>query len=91
MLVILTVGMQYDSQFLIIFITLSLIGMITVPKIRYTRRFDLIRVGFHLGVAGVLIMMSLYFIDKCLIDVSNTLIFKKLRYYLLQMVLSVQL
>ena len=76
MLVILTVGMQYDSQFLIIFITLSLIGMITVPKIRYTRRFDLIRVGFHLGIAGVLIMMSLYFIDKCLIDVSNTLIFK---------------
>ncbi len=75
-LTILTVGMQYDSQFLIIFTILSLIGMITVSKIRYTRRFDLIKVGFNLSVAGLLIMLSLYFIDKCLIDVSNALILR---------------
>ncbi len=75
-LIILTVGMQYEAQFIIVFIILSIIGMITVSKIRYTRRFDLIRAGFHLGVAGVLTMMSLYFIDKCLIDVNNYLIMK---------------
>ena len=71
-LVILTVGMQYETQFTI----LSIIGMITISKIKYTRRFDLIKAGFHLGVAGVLTMMSLYFIDKCLIDVNNYLILK---------------
>ena len=76
LLIILTVGMQYEAQFLIIFTLLSLIGMITVSQIRYTRRFDLIRVGFHLGLAGVLIMLSLYFIDKCLIDINNYLILK---------------
>ena len=75
-LVILTVGMQYETQFLIIFTILSIIGMITISKIKYTRRFDLIKAGFHLGVAGVLTMMSLYFIDKCLIDVNNYLILK---------------
>ncbi len=75
-LVILTVGMQYETQFLIVFTILSIIGMITISKIKYTRRFDLIRAGFHLGVAGVLTMMSLYFIDKCLIDVNNYLILK---------------
>lgn len=75
-LVILTVGMQYETQFLIVFTILSIIGMITISKIKYTRRFDLIKVGFHLGVAGVLTMMSLYFIDKCLIDVNNYLILK---------------
>lgn len=75
-LTVLTVGMQYESQFMISFIILALIGMITVSKIRYSRRFDLIRVGFHLGIAGVLIMLSLYFIDKCLIDVSNYLILR---------------
>ena len=64
LLIILTVGMQFDVQFMIIFIILSLIGMITISKIHYTRRFDLIKVGFNLGVAGVLIMLSLYFIDK---------------------------
>lgn len=80
LLVVLTVGMQYDSQFIIIFLILSLIGMITISKIRYTRRFDLIKVGFNLGIAGVLIMLSLYFIDKCLIDVSNYLILKNCVY-----------
>ena len=75
-LVILTVGMQYETQFLIVFTILSIIGMITISKIKYTRRFDLIKAGFHLGVAGVITMMSLYFIDKCLIDVNNYLILK---------------
>ena len=80
LLIVLTVGMQYESQFIIVFIALSLIGMITISKIRYTRRFDLIKVGFNLGIAGVLIMLSLYFIDKCLIDVSNTLILRNCIY-----------
>lgn len=75
-LVVLTVGMQYETQFLIVFTILAIIGMITISKIKYTRRFDLIKAGFHLGVAGVLTMMSLYFIDKCLIDVNNYLILK---------------
>ena len=75
-LIILTVGMQYDAQFIIIFTILALIGMITVSKIRYTRRFDMIKVGFHLGIAGILIMLSLYFIDKCLIDVDNYMILR---------------
>ncbi len=80
LLIVLTVGMQYDSQFIIVFLILSLIGMITISKIRYSRRFDLIKVGFNLGIAGVLIMLSLYFIDKCLIDVNNTFILKNCIY-----------
>ncbi len=88
LLVILTVGLQYESQFIIVFIVLSLIGMITISKIRYTRRFDLIKVGFNLGVAGVLIMLSLYFIDKCLIDVSNNLILRNCIYIFANSLLS---
>lgn len=88
LLIILTVGMQYNAQFMIIFIILSLIGMITISKIRYTRRFDLIKVGFNLGLAGVLIMLSLYFIDKCLIDVSNIFIVRNCIYIFVSGVLN---
>lgn len=88
LLSVLTVGIQYDTQFLIVFVLLSLIGMITVSKIRYTRRFDLIRAGFQLGITGVLIMLSLYFIDKCLIDVSNNLILKNCLYILVNGLVS---
>lgn len=80
LIIALTVGMQYNAQFTIVFLILSLIGMITISKIRYTRRFDLIKVGFNLGLAGVLIMLCLYFIDKCLIDVSNALILRNCIY-----------
>lgn len=88
LLIILTVGMQYNAQFMIIFVILSLMGMITISKIRYTRRFDLIKVGFNLGLAGVLIMLSLYFIDKCLIDVSNIFIVRNCIYIFVSGVLN---
>ncbi len=88
LLIVLTVGMQFDSQFIIIFTVLSLIGMITISKIRYTRRFDLIKVGFNLGLAGVLIMLSLYFIDKCLIEISNYLILKNCVYIFLNGIIN---
>lgn len=87
-LVILTVGMQYETQFLIVFTILAIIGMITISKIKYTRRFDLIKAGFHLGVAGVLTMMSLYFIDKCLIDVNNYLILKNCTFLFANSIIS---
>ena len=79
-LTVMTVGMQYKAPFIISFLILSLIGMITVSRIRYTRRFDLIKVGFYLSSAGVLILISLYLIDKCLIDVDNYLIIKDCTY-----------
>ncbi len=88
LLFILTVGMQYDTQFIIVFAILSLIGMITISKIRYTRRFDLIKVGFNLGIAGVLILLSLYFIDKCLIDIDNYMILKNCGYIFLNGLLN---
>lgn len=88
LLTVLTVGLQYDAQFMIVFIILSLIGMITISKIKYTRRVDLIKVGLNLGIAGVLIMLSLYFIDKCLIDVSNYLILRNCAYIFVNGILN---
>ncbi len=73
---VLTIGMQYNAQFVVVFVILSLIGMLMISRIHYTRRFDMIKVGFNLGAAGILVMLSLYFIDKCLIDVNNYLILR---------------
>lgn len=85
---VMTVSIQYKAQFIIIFILLSLIAMIVTSKIKYTRRFDLIRLGFHLGISGVLIVMSLYLIDKCLIDVDNYLILKDCTFIFLNALIS---
>lgn len=85
---VMTVGIQYKAQFIVVFILLALISMITTSRIKYTRRFDLIKLGFHLGVAGVLIMLSLYLIDKCLIDVDNYLIIKDCAFIFLNTLMS---
>jgi len=87
-LAVMTVGIQYKAQFIIVFITLSVIAMIVTSKIKYTRRFDLIRLGFHLGIAGILVMLSLYLIDKCLIEVDNYLILKDCAYVFLNALIS---
>ncbi len=85
---VMTVGIQYKAQFIIVFILLSLIAMIATSKIKYTRRFDLIKLGFHLGIAGLFIMLSLYMIDKCLIEVDNYLILRDCAYIFLNTMIS---
>ncbi|MBR5555729.1 HDIG domain-containing protein [bacterium] len=88
LLTVLTVGAQYDTQFLITFILVSLVSMITISRIRYSRRFDLMKVGFVISLAGLIIVFSIYMLEKCLIDVSNMLIVKNSAFILLNGIIS---
>ena len=71
---VLAIGAQYDLQWLITFILLSTVSMLTISNIRFSRRVDLIKTGLHIAAAGLVIMLSIYLIEKCLIDVDNSLI-----------------
>lgn len=88
LLAVLAVGMQYPAQFVVTFLLLSLIAMVTISQIRYSRRFDLIKAGFIVSAAGLLIVLSIYVLEKCLIDVSNTLIMRDAFYIVLNGVVS---
>ncbi len=88
LLTVLTVGVQYDTQFLITFLLLGLISMITISRIRYSRRFDLIKAGFVISLSGLIIVFSIYMLEKCLIDVSNVLIVKNSSFILLNGIIS---
>ncbi len=71
---VLAAGAQYDIQWLMTIILLSVVSMLALSRIRYSRRFDLIKTGFHISAAGLVILLSIYLLEKCLIDVSNILI-----------------
>ncbi len=71
---VLAAGAQYDIQWLITFILMAVVSMLAISRIRYSRRFDLIKTGFHISIAGLVIVLSIYLLEKCLIDVSNILI-----------------
>ena len=88
LLAVLAVGVQYPAQFVITFMLLSLISMVAVSQIRYSRRFDLIKIGFMISGAGLLIILSIYVLEKCLIDVSNTLIVRDAAYIVVNGVVS---
>ncbi len=88
LLAVLAVGIQYPAQFIVTFSLLSLIAMVTTSQIRYARRFDLIKSGFTISAAGLLIVLSIYILEKCLIDVSNVLIFKDSMYIVLNGIIS---
>ena len=80
LLSVLSIGMQYQIQFVVAFLLLSLVSIVTVSQIRYSRRFDLLKAGLIVSVVGVLVVLSIYILEKCLIDVNNTLILRDCAY-----------
>lgn len=88
MLCVMAVGYQYNIQYLTAFLLLSLIAAIAMSQIRYAERADVIKTGFYIGLAGVVIVLSIYTLEKCLIDVSNVLIIKDCAYIFLNGVVS---
>lgn len=88
MLSVMSIGYQYNVQYLATFILLSLFAAIAISQIRYAERVDVIKTGFNIGLAGMVIVLSIYILEKCLIDVSNVLIIKNCAYILLNGIIS---
>lgn len=87
----LTLGFQYDVQFFVTFVLLNLISMITISRVsktQYSTRFDLIRTGFDIAIAGLVLVLAVYLLEKCLIDVSNMLILKNCLFIMFNGILS---
>lgn len=88
LLTVLTVGVQYPAQYIVTFILLNFVAAVSISQIKYSRRFDLIKAGFVISAAGLLIVLSIYVLEKCLIEVNNVLIFKNCTFILLNGIVS---
>ena len=87
-LAVFAIGIQYSPQVIVTFMLLSLVAGIMVSQIRYSRRFDLIKAGFVVSAAGLVIVLAIYILEKCLIDVSNSLILRDATYIVLNGIVS---
>lgn len=74
MLSILSISMEYSLQFVSAFILISLISTICIARIKFSRRFDLIRTGIEIGISSLLLVVTIYSLEKCLIDVNSLLV-----------------
>ena len=88
LLSVMAVGYQYNIQFIVTFILLTIFSVILMSQIKYAKRVDLIKIGFNISVAGVITVLSIYVLEKCLIDVDNVLILKDVTFIFLNGILS---
>jgi len=88
LLSVLVIGLHYPIEFVSTFLLLNTVSMIAISKLKFSRRFDLILTGLKISIAGVLIVLSIYGLEKFLIDVGNMLILRDIFLIFLNGILS---
>lgn len=73
LLAILAIAMGYNIQFVSVFILINLMSAIAIARVKFSRRFDLIRTGIEIAIASVFLVVTIYSLEKCLIEVDNFL------------------
>lgn len=74
LLSVFAISMNYNLQLVSVFILINLVSIIAIARVKFSRRFDLIRTGLEIGLASVLIVVTVYSLEKCLIEVDNLII-----------------
>ncbi len=82
-LINIAVGMHYGVEMIAAFLLLNTFAMITVYNHKFTRRNDMIIIGFKIAVAGGVILACLYLLEKFLMNIDNALILTDISYIML--------
>lgn len=73
LLALLTLAIGYNIQFVCAFILINLIATTAIARVKFSRRFDLIRTGIEIATASFILVVTIYALEKCVIDVDNFL------------------
>lgn len=74
LLAVLAIAMEYNIQFVNAFIIINLMSTVAIARVKFSRRFDLIRTGIEIAVASLVVVVTIYALEKCVIEVGNILI-----------------
>lgn len=74
LLAVLAIAMEYNIQFVNSFIIINLIATVAIARVKFSRRFDLIRTGIEIAIASLIVVVTIYSLEKCVIEVGNILI-----------------
>lgn len=73
LLAVLAIALGYNIQLVGAFTLINLITMVGIARVKFSRRFDLIKTGIEIAFASLIIVLTIYSLEKCLIDVDNYL------------------
>lgn len=88
LLAVLAISMEYNIQFVNAFIIINLISMVAIARVKFSRRFDLIRTGIEIAIASLIVVLTIYALEKCVIDVGNMLVLSDSGFVFLNGILS---
>ncbi len=66
--------LKLDAASMAIFIIVALISTVSVARVKSSRRFDLVKTGFEISLVMVLLILSVYLLEKCLVDVNGAIL-----------------
>ena len=82
-LVNIAISMHYGIEMIVSFLLLNTFSMITVYNHKFTKRNDMILIGFKIAVAGGIILACVYLLERFLMNIDNTLILTDVSYIML--------
>lgn len=88
LLAVLAIAMEYNIQFVNAFIIINLISTVAIARVKFSRRFDLIRTGIEIAVASLVVVVTIYSLEKCVIDVGSNLILNDSAFVFLNGIIS---
>lgn len=74
LLAVLSIAMGYNTQFINSFILINLISMVAIARVKFSRRFDLIKTGIEIAIASLILVVTIYSLEKCITEIDNLLI-----------------
>lgn len=66
LIIIISISMQMPLQPVAVFLIVSLISAIATAKIKYSRRFDLLKIGVEIALAMLFFILDVYLIENCI-------------------------
>ena len=78
MVTIISLGLQVNEPVIAVFAIIALIAAISTAKIRYSRRFDLIKAGFETAIVMDIIILAIYLLESSAYEISSKLLFSDL-------------
>lgn len=76
LIIIISISLQMPLQPVAVFLIVSLISAIATAKIRYSRRFDLLKIGVEIALAMLFFILDLYLIENCINPIDKGIIWQ---------------
>ncbi len=80
LLALISIGMHWNIEVVVSFMLLNTVVMTSVSKLKFSKRSDLLITSAKISLAGILIVGGIYFLEKYMMDIDNSLIFQDLGY-----------